>query len=216
MHFTVSGFWKLQKIQKAAQIQFGWSRNQCVSALCWCWWWWTTGGWPALLFWPEIAPGKGFTIPTSDTSSLLQNLIISVPWQNIRDPPICKVPCPSENSLNDLHFVIFMLVQPWVWATENYFSFIIPQFWCFNLIFLWCNLQLDKCEEYSIFKHSTCCWTSVRNIIALLGFQLQIQLPAKVFFATLDKSFFWLILIELSVLFKVEIFFWESISTIQI
>ena len=134
-------------------------------------------------------------------------------WQN---PPICKFPCHSQNSLKDLHFVIFMLVQPWVWATENYFSFIIPQFWCFNLIFLWCNLQLDKCEEYSIFKHSTCCWTSVRNIIALLGFQLQIQLPAKVFFATLDKSFFWLILIELSVLFKVEIFFCESISTIQI
>ena len=66
-------------------------------------------------------------------------------WQN---PPICKFPCHSQNSLKDLHFVIFMLVQPWVWATENYFSFIIPQFWCFNLIFLWCNLQLDKCEEY--------------------------------------------------------------------
>ena len=104
-------------------------------------------------------------------------------WQN---PPICKFPCHSQNSLKDLHFVIFMFEQRKIISALS---------------------SLNSGASIWYFSGATYSWTSVRNIIALLGFQLQIQLPAKVFFATLDKSFFWLILIELGVLFKVEIFF---------
>ena len=185
---TGSGFWQIQnteihKLHKYTLFEVEISvAVHCVSGQVLC---------------PEIAPGKGSTIPTSNTSSLVQNTSNSLSFlspmffdkiseqeihQFVSFRAILKI------SLDDLHFAAILSL-----SNEKLFQLCHPS--------ILHSLALPVLPQLNISA------SNMRSI-ALLRFQpeLQIQLWAGVFFATLDKSFFWLILIELSVLFKVGIF----------